>query len=113
MEIDRREPNPIRDSKDITLYNDTIQAQRLYQLLMAIDDKFEAVRRDLLKKDPLPSPEMAYSATRREEARMGILKGGPSETIEGSSLGDGLQMKGKQDGRTPARSESSQRGGGG
>lgn len=79
METDRRDPNPMRDPADIAVYDNKIQEQRLYQLLMATDERFEAIKRDILKKDPLSSPEAAYAAIRREEAHMHIIRGVPSE----------------------------------
>lgn len=94
MEIDRREPNPMKDPVDISVYNNKIQEQRLYQLLMAVDDMFKVIKRELLKKEPLPLHEVAYAAIRREEGRMDILKGNPSEYIDSSlGIGSGLRIQ--------------------
>lgn len=46
MEIDRRDPNPMKDPDDITVYNNKIQEQRLFQLLMAVEERFEIVKRN-------------------------------------------------------------------
>ncbi|XP_076929901.1 uncharacterized protein LOC143594477 [Bidens hawaiensis] len=78
MTIDRRDPNPMKYAEDIQIYNNKVQEQRLYQLLTTIDDKLEPIKRDILKKDPLPSVEAAYAMIRREVARLNILK--PSTT---------------------------------
>lgn len=73
----------MRDPEDITIYNTKVQEQRLFQLLMAVDDRFDNIRREILKKEPLPTVEAAYSTIRREEARINILKRGPSDTSSG------------------------------
>ncbi|KAJ0845341.1 hypothetical protein HanRHA438_Chr15g0712531 [Helianthus annuus] len=92
MSIDRRDPNPMKDLEDIQIYNKKTQEQRLYQLLTALDDKMEPVKRDILKKDPLPKVEMAYATIRREAARMNILRSGPSDN-ESTEIGMGLAAK--------------------
>ncbi|KAJ0948539.1 hypothetical protein HanRHA438_Chr01g0028421 [Helianthus annuus] len=92
MSIDRRDPNPMKDPEDIQMYNKKTQEQRLYQLLTALDDKMEPVKRDILKKDPLPTVEMAYATIRREDARMNILRSGPSDN-ESTEIGMGLAAK--------------------
>lgn len=50
MEIDRWDPNLIKDSEDITIYNTKFQEQRLFYLLTAVDEKFKTIQRELLKK---------------------------------------------------------------
>ncbi|KAL3653825.1 hypothetical protein CASFOL_003506 [Castilleja foliolosa] len=50
-----------------------MQTFRLYQFLHGADLKFDSVKRDLLKETPLPTVETAYSALRREAARIIIV----------------------------------------
>ncbi|XP_076919272.1 uncharacterized protein LOC143580006 [Bidens hawaiensis] len=95
MSIDRREPNPMKDPEDIRIYNKKTQEQRLYQLLTAINDKMEPIKRDILKKEPLPSVESAYATIRREVARMTILISGPSDN-DSTEIGLGLAAKDSQ-----------------
>ena len=84
----------MKDPEDISIYNQKIQEQWLYQLLTAIDDRFDMVKRDILKREPLPSVEAAYSAIRREAARLHILKPASSGEAETSSgVGIGLAVK--------------------
>ncbi|KAJ0601663.1 hypothetical protein HanIR_Chr03g0131301 [Helianthus annuus] len=90
MTIDRREPNPMKDPEDIQVYNNKIQEQRLYQLLTAIDEKFELIKRDILKKEPLPSVESAYATIQREAARSQILKGVAHDSDSSAGIGLGL-----------------------
>ncbi|XP_076917379.1 uncharacterized protein LOC143577429 [Bidens hawaiensis] len=95
MSIDRRDLNPMKDPEDIQVYNKKTQEQRLYQLLMAVDDKLEPIERDILKKEPLPSVEAAYATIRREVARVTILKFGPSDN-DSTEIGLGLAAKDPQ-----------------
>lgn len=89
MAIDIKDPNPMRNPDDIRIYNQKTQEQRLFQFLLAIDDKYETVKREVLKREPLPSVEQAYGLIRREEARIQILRQDPS-VIEDTSSGFGL-----------------------
>jgi len=74
MAIDRKQPNPMKCSKNIATFNKIKQEQRLYQFLTGIDEKFEVIRRDLLMQEKTPSVESAYVVIRREAARLQILK---------------------------------------
>lgn len=67
MIIDRRYPNPMKDPKDVGIYNEKIQERRMFELFPTIDDKFETVKREILKKEPLPSVDTAYSTVRPKE----------------------------------------------
>ncbi|XP_021974743.1 uncharacterized protein LOC110869838 [Helianthus annuus] len=66
-EIDRRDPNPMTCSVDIATYNNI--------------RKFHPVKREILRRDPLPSAEQAYAAVRNEMAYQGIC-GTISETSQ-------------------------------
>ncbi|KAH6766312.1 hypothetical protein C2S52_017295 [Perilla frutescens var. hirtella] len=69
ISIDRKEPNPMECPKDIETYNRIIHTQKVYQFLMALSDKYEPVKKEILKKDLLPSVETAYAMVHRETAR--------------------------------------------
>lgn len=77
--IHANEPNPMQCAADINIHNKKIEALRLYQFLTAIDEKFNIEKNDLLKKDPLPTLEVAYMEIRRAEDRSAILQRAPSE----------------------------------
>ncbi|KAH6756426.1 Calcium-dependent lipid-binding family protein [Perilla frutescens var. hirtella] len=64
MSIDRKEPNPMECPKDIDTYNRIIQTQRVYQFLMALEERYEPIKKEILKKEPLPSVEVAYAMNR-------------------------------------------------
>ena len=94
-EIDRRQPNPMKDPNDIIIYNQLIQQNRLYQFLARIDDMFDKEGKDLLLQDPLPTMEEAYASIRREIMRHGIMKKEPSSDLDSSSIGGGFAVKGR------------------
>lgn len=50
-EIDRRVPNPMRCSKDITMHNAITQQNRVYQFLVSLNNTFDKDRRDLVVRD--------------------------------------------------------------
>ena len=59
----------MKNLDDIVEYDKMIGRQRLYQFLTPIDDKYEIVRRDILKQELVPSVESAYPTVRQETAR--------------------------------------------
>ena len=89
-EIDRRMPNPMTCSKDITEFNRYIQRQRLYQFLTGINDNLDKERRDILNSKPLPTVETAYATIRREIARRRIMNGVSSPGTSPSEIRSGL-----------------------
>ncbi|KAH6827593.1 hypothetical protein C2S53_020534 [Perilla frutescens var. hirtella] len=106
MSIDRKEPNPMKCPTDIDIYNRTIQTQRVYQFLMALEEGYEPVKKEILKWEPLPSVETAYVMVRRETARDRILR--PVVTEEkgtSSSIGLGLAARDR-----PNKGQSSYKG---
>jgi hypothetical protein len=72
-EMDRRQPNPMIHSEDMTIFNSFIQKQRLFQFLAGISESFDKEKRGLLNIKPLPTVEMAYATIRREISRRGIM----------------------------------------
>ena len=91
-EIDRRMPNPLKCSEDITVFNSFIQRQRLYQFLAGVNEDLDKERRDLLNQEPLPTLEMAYAMIRRELARRGIMGTTSSPGTNPSEIGKGLAI---------------------
>lgn len=92
-EIDLRMPNPMSCAKDITVFNNFIQRQRLYQFLTGINEDLDKERKDLLNLDPLPNPEAAYATIRREISRRGIMRTTSSLGLGPSEIGRGLAIK--------------------
>ncbi|XP_074355379.1 uncharacterized protein LOC141695043 [Apium graveolens] len=77
-EIERRDPNPMKCADDITAYNTIRAEQKLFQFLNALDQKFDPIKREILRWDPLPTAEAAYAAVRKETAHQNILRTGSS-----------------------------------
>ena len=94
-EIDRRMPNPMTCSQDITAFNNFIQRQRLYQFLTGINENLDKERRDLLHMDPLPIVDVAYATIRREISRRKIMIDVSSPGLDPSEIGSRLAMKNK------------------
>ena len=44
----------------------TKERLRLYQFVTALDDKYESVKKEIIRHDPLPSAREAYARVRRE-----------------------------------------------
>ena len=65
-EIDKRSPNLMNSPEDKTTYNRIIQQNRLYQFLAGVDETLDKDRRDILNREPLPTPEEAFAIIRRE-----------------------------------------------
>ncbi|XP_076946336.1 uncharacterized protein LOC143617759 [Bidens hawaiensis] len=71
-EIERRDPNPMTCSTDIATYNELRSETKLFQFLNAIDRKYDSLKREILRWDPLPTAEAAYAAVRKETAHRSI-----------------------------------------
>lgn len=96
-EIDRIDPNPMKCPDDIKTYARIRSEQKLFQFLNALDRKYEPIKREILRLDPLPSAEAAYATVRKEAAHQiilgatnqesqGIAAGLATTDIEGTSL---------------------------
>ncbi|KAM0012100.1 hypothetical protein Hdeb2414_s0056g00757371 [Helianthus debilis subsp. tardiflorus] len=100
-EIERRDPNPMKCSTDIAAYNKIRSENKLFQFLNAIDRKYDPIKREILRWDPLPSAEAAYAAVRKETAHQKILGGAQQGASSGPNLtgdfdGVGLLSKGRR-----------------
>ncbi|KAD3336337.1 hypothetical protein E3N88_31856 [Mikania micrantha] len=86
-EIDRNDPNPMKCPEDIQTYLKIRSEQKLFQFLNALDRKYDPVKREILRWEPLPSAEAAYAAVRKEAAHQNILGATLSDT---QGIGTGL-----------------------
>ncbi|XP_076951121.1 uncharacterized protein LOC143624310 [Bidens hawaiensis] len=117
-EIERTDPNPMTCAADITTYNKIRAKQKLFQFLNALDRKYDPIKREILRCEPLPSAEEAYAAVRKEYAHQNILGGKSSDTqgvatglmaSDQTTEGLGLVLKGQRrsdQGWKPAGSSS-------
>ncbi|XP_076913755.1 uncharacterized protein LOC143572483 [Bidens hawaiensis] len=67
-EIERRGPNPMTCSNDITTNNKIRSEQKLFQFVNALDRQYDVVKRYILRWNPLPSAKGAYAAVLKEMA---------------------------------------------
>lgn len=91
--IDRRMPNPMKHAEDITIYNNIVQKQRLFQFLAGINDTLDKERRDILNLDPLPTLDKAFAIIRREMSRRGIMSSASTSEPSSSEIGSGLIVR--------------------
>ena len=109
ISIDRRQPNRMKYAEDIEIYHTEKQEQRLFQLLVALNGKYENIKKEILRVEPLPSVENAYAMLRREDTRSAVLQAGDSST---QGIGAGLAVTHPWQ-NPAAHRNSSQRSGGG
>nr|GEZ48146.1 ribonuclease H-like domain-containing protein [Tanacetum cinerariifolium] len=72
-EIDRIDPNLMKCPEDIKTYSKIRSEQKLFQFLNALDRRYEPIKREILRLEPLPSAEAAYATVRKEAAHQNIL----------------------------------------
>ena len=100
-EIDWCMPNLMICAKDITIFNNFIQRQSVYQFFAGTHEDLDKERKDLSNQEALPNLDMAYATTRREISRRGIIRTSSSLGLGPSEIGKGLAIN--------YRSESSSR----
>ena len=86
----------MKSDEDITTYNIITQENRLFNFLGGLDGKFDAIRREILRLETLPSVESAYTTVRKETAKLQILTSAAEDGVDSSSswgIGVGLITK--------------------
>ena len=68
-ELDHRDKVVMKDPKDITTYQRSVERLRVHIFLAGLDGEFEQVRGEILRKETVPDLEECYFAIRREEVR--------------------------------------------
>ncbi|KAK9053770.1 hypothetical protein SSX86_026981 [Deinandra increscens subsp. villosa] len=96
-EIERRDPNPMVCTADIITYNKLRSEQKLFQFLNALDHKYDSIKREILRWDPLPSAEGAYAAVRKETAHQKILSTISGEPTSNNGIASGLAVTGSSE----------------
>ncbi|XP_076885610.1 uncharacterized protein LOC143535159 [Bidens hawaiensis] len=86
-EIERIDPNPMKCPEDIQIYTKIRSEQKLFQFLSSLDRKYEPVKREILRSEPLPSAEEAYAIIRKEENHQKILGINPKDEQSGVAAG--------------------------
>ncbi|KAB5556382.1 hypothetical protein DKX38_007291 [Salix brachista] len=73
QELDHRRPIPFTQADVINTRMTEIGEDRVYLFLAGLDDVYDSIRGDILRTDPLPGPDVAFSTVRREELRRHIM----------------------------------------
>ncbi|XP_074352811.1 uncharacterized protein LOC141691962 [Apium graveolens] len=84
-ELDHRDKVVMVNEKDIASYQKSLQRQRVHIFLAGLDDNFEQVRGEILRKDPIPDLEECYALVRREDVQRGVMNG-QLENTEASAM---------------------------
>ncbi|KAM0050833.1 hypothetical protein Hdeb2414_s0007g00228331 [Helianthus debilis subsp. tardiflorus] len=92
-EIERIDPNPMKCPEDIQAYSKIRSEQKLFQFLSALDRKYDPIKREILRCEPLPSAEAAYATVRKEAAHQNIL-GATLNDIQTQGIAAGLMATG-------------------
>ena len=94
-ELDMLQPNPMNCQEDIVIFNKLKSDMKLFQFLSGISEEFDADKRDILKNEPLPSPESAYNAIRKERDRRQVMIGAQDISSSSPGVGSGLVAQSK------------------
>ncbi|KAK9080206.1 hypothetical protein SSX86_001881 [Deinandra increscens subsp. villosa] len=89
-EIERIDPNPMKCPEDIKTYTQLRSERKLFQFLNALDRKYDPIKREILRWDPLPTAEGAYAAVRKEAAHQTILGTNPTNLHSQQGIAAGL-----------------------
>ncbi|XP_026377082.1 uncharacterized protein LOC113271434 [Papaver somniferum] len=68
-DLDHRDKVVVENSNDIEAYQKSIQRLRVHIFLAGLDESFEQIRGEILRKDPIPELESCYALVRRESVR--------------------------------------------
>ncbi|KAL1553559.1 hypothetical protein AAHA92_14218 [Salvia divinorum] len=103
VETDARKPCPYTCcDKGVSTYRKENEIKRLYQFLSGLDDKYDTLRRELLKQIPEPLAEDAFGIVKQEETRTGIWK--PPNPTSDSEIGAGFGGRSSGPPPSPRRS---------
>lgn len=75
----------MKDLDDVKMYRKSIERLRVHIFLAGLDDLFEQVRGDILRKESIPSLEECYALIQRKANRKITFKG-ESETMETAAM---------------------------
>lgn len=67
ISIDRRHPNPMKYVEDIDIYNTEKQEHRLFQLLVALNSKYESIKKEKNRATPLSGNRACHSLAKRRQ----------------------------------------------
>ncbi|KAL1561684.1 hypothetical protein AAHA92_04358 [Salvia divinorum] len=74
VEIDRCENKPIDCcDKGVGQFRRHVTTRRLYKFLAGLNERYDGIKRDILKETPAPSVDVAYGWVKREATRLKIM----------------------------------------
>ncbi|GKD49929.1 hypothetical protein Tco_1278905 [Tanacetum coccineum] len=85
-EIDRIGLNLMKCPEDIKTYSKIRSEQKIFQFLNVLDRKYESIKREILRLDPLPTAKAAYATVRKEAAHQ-IILGATNHDMQGIAAG--------------------------
>ncbi|KAH9774809.1 retrovirus-related pol polyprotein from transposon RE1 [Citrus sinensis] len=72
-EFDHRDKVVMKDPEDVVIYRRSAERLRVHIFLAGLDEEFDQVRGEILRKDIIPDLEECYSLIRREDIRQSKL----------------------------------------
>ncbi|KAH9675580.1 retrovirus-related pol polyprotein from transposon RE1 [Citrus sinensis] len=72
-ELDHRDKVVMKDPEDVVIYRRSVERLRVHIFLAGLDEEFDQVRGEILRKDIIPDLEEYYSLIRREDIRQSKL----------------------------------------
>ncbi|KAH9685014.1 protein kinase domain-containing protein [Citrus sinensis] len=72
-ELDHRDKVVMKDPEDVVIYKRSVERLRVHIFLAGLDEEFDQVRGEILRKDIIPDLEECYSLIRREDIRQSKL----------------------------------------
>ncbi|XP_070672403.1 uncharacterized protein [Malus domestica] len=84
-EIDYHRPNPMKCGTNIEIFNKIVQTNRVYTLLVGLDEMFDKIRSDILQTEPIPSVEQTFAYVRRKGMRQAVINTG-GQLLSGAAM---------------------------
>ncbi|XP_071694725.1 uncharacterized protein [Rutidosis leptorrhynchoides] len=100
QELDHRDKVIMKDPEDVEAYKKSVERLRVHILLAGLDDCFEQIRGDILRKESIPTLEECYAILRREANRQTTFKG-DSENTENVAMVARNKPRGSRVGERP------------
>ncbi|KAH9754441.1 hypothetical protein KPL71_015444 [Citrus sinensis] len=72
-ELDHRDKVVMKDPEDVVIYRRSVERLRVHIFLAGLDEEFDQVRGEILRKDIITDLEECYSLIRREDVRQSKL----------------------------------------
>ncbi|KAG6436982.1 hypothetical protein SASPL_101889 [Salvia splendens] len=99
--MDNRKPCPYTCcDKGVKIYQTETKIKRLHQFLSGVNNKYDGLRRELLKEDPAPDAETGLGILKQEEERSGIWRQ-PLPPDSGIGAGFGIRDSNRTSYGTP------------